>query len=354
MTRTLDATRDASAESVTACVQALRRGELVILPTETVYGLAALPSARPALDAVKSGRSEPYSLAVDGLDAADRLAALPPGPGRRAAQRWWPGPITLVLPRAGAGPVGVRVPGHPFTRRVLAELGEPVLMPSANRPGAPAPRVVEDIDPQVRAAAAILVDGGPTALGEASTVLVPGAAAWLVLREGVVSRAEVAAHAGARVLVCCSGNTCRSPMAAALLGAALSRLAAEDPRLLPPVVTSAGVHAGEGRGPSRHAVDAMARRDLDTSGHRSRSFETAFLEGADLVLTMTLGQAIEIEMRTGPDGPQVALFDPDGTEVGDPFGGDAGVYEACARQLEAMARRRAASLVPTPGSPSGS
>ena len=124
MATRFDLATDDEEQALEACLAALRADRLVVLPTETVYGLAARQSARSTLDAVKAGRSAPYSLAVSGVRDVDALAELPRGPAHRAAARWWPGPITLVLRGVAAKSVGVRVPGHPFTRQLLARLGE--------------------------------------------------------------------------------------------------------------------------------------------------------------------------------------------------------------------------------------
>lgn len=337
--------------ALAACLAALRRGELVVLPTETVYGVAGRQADRSALDRLKGQRNSPYSLAVPSLDAASLHCPIPDGPARRVAQRWWPGPVTLVL-RSQNGPhLGLRVPGHAFTRKLLEGLGEPLLFPSANRSGQPAPRTAAELDPALLEHVAVVVEDGPCALGEASSVIDGTALLLEVLREGVVRQAEVAERASATIAVVCSGNTCRSPMARVLLEQACSELARERPGLVLPVVVSAGLHAGRGSQASTGARAAMERRGLDLGSHRSRPMDTELLTRCDLILSMTRSQRADLLALRQGSHPRVELFDPSGHEVPDPFGGSAPVYEDCAAHLAAAARQVARLLAPAASTP---
>jgi len=345
---TLDLSVDPEAARA-AALAALDRGALVILPTETVYGIAGRedrPEALERLARLKQQRTSPFSLAVDGVARLeDRLLPLT-GPAARVAARWWPGPVTQVLAARQGPSLGVRVVGHAWTRSLLAACPSAVLLPSANRPGEPAPRALSDLDAGVAEQAAVVVDGGRCALGESSTVVEAGRATLAVLREGVVSRADLQRHALGRVLVVCSGNTCRSPMAAALLRRALERRAGPEGRLLLPEVGSAGTWAREGSGASRGALRALRSRGLDLSEHSSRPFATGLLERCDLVLGMTREHLEAARSGLGELPVPLELFDPAGAEVEDPFGGSPADYEACAATLERMAEARAATLCP--------
>ncbi len=342
-----DLLHDDPDEARAAALAALDRGQLVLVPTETVYGLAARedrPEALARLDAVKPGRDRPFSLAVPSLlVVADRLQP-PSAVVGRITSRWWPGPVTLVLPRRGGGSLGLRVPGHAWTGRLVAEAGAPLCLPSANSPGASAPVSLEQVEADVLAAAAVVVDGGRAALGEASSVLRPGREALVILREGVVSRTDLARHAAPRVLVVCSGNTCRSPMGAALLTAAYAEAAQRRQDLVPARVASAGVMAGPGSPASSGARSALAARGLDLSDHASAPLAAVLDDSVDLILGMTSSHVALLSDYAAGSAVRVELFDPEGGEVEDPFGGSPAVYDRCAAALGSMARRRAAAL----------
>jgi L-threonylcarbamoyladenylate synthase len=185
--------------------EALRRGGLVILPTETVYGLAADAADPRAVAAVFEAkgrpRFNPLIAHVADLAAAIRVADL----DARAialARAFWPGPLTLVAPlrdaaavcdlaRAGLETVAVRVPGHLLALEFLARFGGPVVAPSANRSGRPSPTTYADAMEETGFAAAAALDGGPCAVGLESTVIAVLDGAPRLLRAGGITRARV-------------------------------------------------------------------------------------------------------------------------------------------------------------------
>ncbi len=193
-----------------AAVAALRSGALALLPTETVYGLAAdagNPGAVAAIFEAKGRpRFNPLIAHVANLEAAARIAGLD-GPGRTLAEAFWPGPLTLVAPcrdtgavcdlaRAGLDSVAVRVPGHPLAQAVLQAFGHPVVAPSANRSGRPSPTTFADAMEETGASAAAALDGGPCAVGVESTVVSVLDGCIALLRPGAVTRDQIEALIG--------------------------------------------------------------------------------------------------------------------------------------------------------------
>lgn len=188
---------------------ALTRGEPVVIPTDTVYGLAALPADAAAvarLFAVK-GRAPDTPMAVlcAGVDQA--LALADPdsaAAARAAAERFWPGPLTMVLRRrAGVDlhlgephdTIGLRVPDHELVRRLAAEVG-PVAATSANRHGDPPLTSAQAVADTLADAVALVVDAGE--LGDAASTVVDATGPdWHVLREGPLFGRDVVAMAGA-------------------------------------------------------------------------------------------------------------------------------------------------------------
>lgn len=180
----------------------LRRGELVAVPTETVYGLAgdaANPDAVRRIFAAK-GRPTDHPLIVHlpGIEAMDDWAAEVPESARRLARAFWPGPLTLILPKAdqvasvvtgGQQTVGLRVPGHPITLRLLEIFGRAVAAPSANRFGRISPTTADHVVSEFegRDSVAAVIDGGPCEVGVESTIVDCSGERPRVLRPGMIS-----------------------------------------------------------------------------------------------------------------------------------------------------------------------
>jgi L-threonylcarbamoyladenylate synthase len=190
---------DAAAIDEAAAI--LRRGGLVAFPTETVYGLGADAFQPIAVARVFEVKARPSfdPLIVHLADAGD-LARVSPTDDPRAAAlaaRFWPGPLTLVLPRrpelpdlvtAGLDTVGVRVPAHPAARRLIAAAATPVAAPSANPFGYVSPTTAAHVAELLGPAVDLVLDGGPCRVGVESTVLSLAGEAPAILRPGGVPR----------------------------------------------------------------------------------------------------------------------------------------------------------------------
>jgi L-threonylcarbamoyladenylate synthase len=189
---------------------ALAAGGLVIIPTETVYGLAAdagNPGAVARIFEAKGRpRFNPLIAHVQGVDQAGRLARLDER-GLRLAEAFWPGPLTIVAPvsdsiavcdlaRAGLDTVAVRAPSHPLAQALLRAFDGPVVAPSANRSGRPSPTTFADAMAETGAAAVAALDGGPCAVGLESTVVSLLDGPPRLLRPGAVTRKQIEALVG--------------------------------------------------------------------------------------------------------------------------------------------------------------
>jgi L-threonylcarbamoyladenylate synthase len=203
--RAADGASGALNASALRAAEALAAGQLVILPTETVYGLAA-DAADPAAvarlyEAKGRPRFNPLIAHVADLAMAARVARLDDR-ARRLAAAFWPGPLTIVAPiadarlvcdlaRAGLETVAVRAPAHPVAQAVIAAFGRPIVAPSANRSGGPSPTTLADAVAETGAAAAVALDGGPCGIGLESTVISLLDGPPRLLRPGAVTRAEI-------------------------------------------------------------------------------------------------------------------------------------------------------------------
>ena len=184
-------------------IAVLGSGGAVVLPTDTVYGLAALPLIEGATEALfdlkDRSAHQPLAVLVADLDQALELVSFDePAVGRWMAELW-PGPLTLVLRRSavasglalGGSPttIGVRCPDHPFVRALAAEVG-PIATTSANRSGEPTPTTADAAAASLVGAVDLVVDGG-TAGVLASTVVDASGDGWSILREGAITASQL-------------------------------------------------------------------------------------------------------------------------------------------------------------------
>ncbi|MFO0549808.1 MAG: L-threonylcarbamoyladenylate synthase [Polyangiaceae bacterium] len=183
----------------------LRSGGLVAFPTETVYGRGARADQSAAVRAIYSAKGRPAKnpciVHAPSADAAFRLAAHVPAAARVLAERFWPGPLTLVLEAradlvapevtAGGPTIALRVPSHPIARALLERVGLPIAAPSANRSTAISPTSAEHVEKSLGPSVLVL-DGGRTDFGIESTILDVTTSPAAVLRAGSIPAAALA------------------------------------------------------------------------------------------------------------------------------------------------------------------
>ncbi len=175
----------------------LAAGELVVLPTETVYGLCAdvlqVPAAGERLYEAKGRPADkPVAFLISSAAQVRAAGARLPPVAARLAERFWPGPLTLVLETEQGTTLGFRMPDHAVPLAVLRRLGRPLAATSANRSGEPDPRTAADAARAVGSSAALVLDAGPAA-GTPSTVVRLTGEVWSVLRPGAVSETDLRA-----------------------------------------------------------------------------------------------------------------------------------------------------------------
>jgi L-threonylcarbamoyladenylate synthase len=213
-----------SARGLRAAVGLLRAGELVAFPTETVYGLGGDACDARAVAAIFAAKGRPAFNPLiwhaPDLVAADALADFAPA-ARALARRFWPGPLTLVLPlrpgarlaeavTGGLSTVALRVPAHPLAQRLLRDYGGPLAAPSANPSGRVSPTTAAHVLDGLRGRIAAVLDGGPCPLGLESTILGFDGTTPLLLRPGGLP-AETLAEALGRPLATPAGDGISAP-----------------------------------------------------------------------------------------------------------------------------------------------
>ncbi|HXE51829.1 MAG TPA: L-threonylcarbamoyladenylate synthase [Tepidisphaeraceae bacterium] len=185
-------------------VHLLRSGGLVAFPTETVYGIGADATNSGAVRKIFQAKGRPSTnpLIIHVADAgvARRFAADWPAAAEALAKRFWPGPLTLVVPKsevivaeatAGRPTVGLRAPGHPLALQLLRAFGGPVAAPSANRSNRISPTTAEHVRRELGNAVDLILDGGPCQVGIESTVLDLTKTPPMILRPGAVTRQQI-------------------------------------------------------------------------------------------------------------------------------------------------------------------
>ena len=202
----------------------LRRGGLVAIPTETVYGLAADALDEAAVDGIFRAKGRPATnpliVHVADVAMARSLAARWPEAAERIARSLWPGPVTVVVPKAAAIPgivtaggptVALRCPAHPLARRLIERSGIPLAAPSANRSEQVSPTTAHHVLESLGSKVSLILDGGPCDRGIESTVIDCTVAPPRILRPGPLTRAELEAAVGGAVAWPAADHTVGEP-----------------------------------------------------------------------------------------------------------------------------------------------
>jgi tRNA threonylcarbamoyl adenosine modification protein (Sua5/YciO/YrdC/YwlC family) len=340
-------------------VQALAEGKLVVFPTETLYGVVASALNAQSVKRLRSlcedsGRFSGMELVVkssdDALDYVPEMNDL----GRRLCRRCWPGPLTFrmnvghpesVFRRiplevrdvlAPRGVVGLRVPFHEVILSVLRLTIGPLvisdILPQGQSGGVCGDEVADGLEGSVD----LVLNSGRSKYGQPATVVDVYDQGWTISRPGVVSEQALQRLSSMMILLVCTGNTCRSPMAEVLLKKQIAdRLGCSIDEIDQHgvVVASAGVAAMAGGRPSSEAVQVMNERGLDLSQHFSQPFSDQLARQADLILTMTQGHRLAILSQWPDLASRTFVVRRDQGDISDPIGGPHSIYEKCANQI---------------------
>jgi L-threonylcarbamoyladenylate synthase len=210
--------------AITAAMELLRSGQIVAIPTETVYGLAADASNADAVAKIYAAKGRPdfnpLIVHVADQSAAENLAEFS-SMAHQLAQAYWPGPLTLVLPlrtdadiagavTAGLPTIALRCPAHPVMQALLKKTGLNLAAPSANKSGGISPTRAEHVLAGLGGAVPMILDGGPCSAGLESTIVAVREHGWQILRPGPVTAADIERVLGTKPLAA-SGDDIEAP-----------------------------------------------------------------------------------------------------------------------------------------------
>ena len=355
-------------EQLVRAAEALCGGKLVGLPTETVYGIAAglaQPAGLQALKETLNIQNHPaWVIHVSSADRISDVVSHVPPLARRLARGLWPGPLSIQLPlpqadvehlveltgRQSAGEIMVdgrvtlRCPEIEITRQIIDLAGELVTIVGAS--GNQLVDRAENLPPEIHRQLSVTVAGPPPRYKKLSTLVRVTGHQLEILREGAIAQRVIRRLEDTVIVFVCSGNTCRSPMAAGLASQILAERLHIPVDELPArhiLVRSAGVHAVGGMPPAADAVKVLGAMGTDIQKHRSAPLTDDLLRRADMIFTMTQAHREEIISRSPTAREKTFTLDPDG-DINDPIGQGEQVYRKTAQRLEKLIRNRVVEM----------
>lgn len=356
--------------AVARAVETLRSGSLVVLPTETLYALAAAADRRPAVEMLRKIKHlEAFPGWVLHLGRPSHITQWVQQANRvlnRLIDKLWPGPlaIRMAIDEAGRRPlqellgeqtfketidrvstVTFRCPDHPLTRSVIEELQVPLIMIGV-KPG-DAGRELQTALSDTQLPPLLAIDAGPGRYRGSSTLVEVTGSRWKILRPGAIAERTIRRVMERTIIFVCSGNTCRSPMAEQIAKLILSRRLGVPPTELNELgwnIISAGMHATSGSPATSEARSVIEEMGGFLLTHRSRAVTADLLLRADLVLTMTEALKQEILDTLPSLAGKVSRLDPE-SDVIDPIGGPIDVYRQTAQRIQHLVEKRVEELL---------
>ena len=262
----------------------LKNGGLVAFPTETVYGIAANMLNKDTMSRLyeikKRPKDKPFSVHIADFDSLKQLGIILSKDADRVARRFWPGPLTLVALNDRNEKIGLRMPDNRIAFLLLKKAGVPVVAPSANMSGNKAPVSAEEVVLEMDGHVDIILDGGRARIGIESTVMDVTEKPFKVLREGAIPKKE--ALTDYTLLFVCTGNSCRSVMAKALMEKFVNEAGLSEKVH----IDSAGTSTFAGIGAAPNTVSVLEEEGVDVSDHRGKNINKDILKRSDIIFVM--------------------------------------------------------------------
>ena len=296
---------------------ALQKGKLVAFPTETVYGIGANSLDKKAIDRLyavkKRPKNKPFTVHIAGFEALKDLKIVLSEHAERIIRKFWPGPLTIVAFNKKKEKIGLRMPRNKIALELISKAGVPVVAPSANISGGKPPSSGKEVISEMNGLVDIILDAGNTEVGKESTVLDVTKDLFIIVRPGAIPKEDLLVEY--QILFVCTGNSCRSVMAKAMLQKYI-REAGLSKKV---IVDSAGTGSCAAVRAATNTIQVMREEGIDVSLHRGKSVTPELLKKSDLIFVMErMHRSSVLSMLPNADSRTMLLRETEG--IPDPVG----------------------------------